>query len=101
MIVAGRGQQASVCFQPCEGACAGAFFASQNCGWQQNLSHYIGLSVAEEVQPVPVPKEHEKWDKQKKMPPQFGLTSMSLICAASKSMGSIGKHHPFFLKLTF
>lgn len=68
MVVAGQGQQASVCFQPYEGACAGAFFASQNCGWQQNLSLYVGLSVAEEVQPVPVPKEHEKWDKRTKCP---------------------------------
>lgn len=35
-----------------------------------------------EVQPIAVPKEQEKWDKNMKKPPQFGLTSTQLIFAA-------------------
>lgn len=76
------GSSVCVCFQPCKEACTGAVLASQRCACHQNLAHYIGLSVRTEVQPVFIPKEQEEWDKITKKPPQFGLISTQLICAA-------------------
>lgn len=65
--------------------------------WHQNLVHYMGLSVRTEVQPIAVPKDQEEWDKNTKKPPQFGLTSTQLICAACGIWGNNRKTEPFFL----
>ena len=100
-IASGLRQWAWVCFQPCEEARAGAVLASQKCVWQQNLVHYIGLSVGKEVQPIAAPEEQEEWDKQTKNHLSLDRLPCNWFVLPDKIHGNNWKTTPIFLVTGF